>query len=532
MPGAGTGPNARRMAGQVASERHSARIVLDRDFRIGEVDPRLFGSFVEHLGRAIYGGIYEPGHPSADDMGFRGDVLDLVRALATPIVRYPGGNFVSGYDWRDGVGPRDERPRRLDLAWRTIEPNEIGTDEFVAWARRAGAEPMLAVNLGTGGIDAARNLVEYCNHPGGAFFGDLRRANGHPAPHGINVWCLGNEMDGRWQLAHKTADEYGRLACQTAIAMKRLDPTIELVVCGSSHPQMSTFPTWEATVLDHTYEYVDYVSLHIYFENRAGDLGTFLARSLAMDDYIRTVAATCDHVRAKKRLTRRLALCFDEWNVWYHAKEATEALAPWQMAPPQYEEPYTLEDALVVGCMLITLLRHADRVKIACLAQLVNALAVISTRDGGPAWRQATYYPLLHASRFGRGVALDTRVSSPCYANETFGEVPLLEAVATLDETGGRLTLFAVNRSQEDELPLAVDLRGLPGYRVVEHLVLEHANAKARNTADQPDAVVPHPRGNARWQDGKLVARLPKLSWNVVRLGAALGATGESTPRG
>jgi alpha-N-arabinofuranosidase len=346
------------------------------------------------------------------------------------------------------------------------------------------------------------------------------------APHGFKLWCLGNEMDGLWQIGHKTAEEYGRLACQTAMAMKWVDPTLELVACGSSHPKMPAFPEWEATVLEHTYEYVDYVSLHTYYQNSADDLGAFLARSLEMDDYIRAVVATCDFVRAKKRLAKRLWLSFDEWNVWYHSRERDRELMrdrPWQVAPPLTEERYTLEDALVVGCMLITLLRHADRVKVACIAQLVNAIAPIQTATGGGAWRQTTYYPFLHASRYGRGVVLDARVSSPGYPTEGFDCVPLLEATATLDEEGERLTLFAVNRSQDGALPLEGDLRAFPGYGVVEHLVLEHADPKAGNDLEQPDAVVPHARGDAAVRDGTLVARLPKLSWNVIRLGKRAG---------
>jgi alpha-L-arabinofuranosidase len=500
----------------------TARIVVDRDFRVGRVDPRLYGAFVEHLGRAIYGGIYEPGHPTADEMGFRGDVLELVRELGVPFVRYPGGNFVSGYDWRDGVGPLAERPRRLDLAWTSTETNEVGTNEFAAWAKRAGAEINLAVNLGTGGIDEARNLVEYCNHPGGSYWSDLRRSHGVAEPHGVKTWCLGNEMDALWQLGHKTADEYGRLACQTAIAMKWVDPAIELVACGSSHGKMPTFPQWEATVLDHVYEYVDYLSLHTYARNLDGDLGAFLAQSLAMDEQIRTVIATCDFVKAKKRQTKTMYLSFDEWNAWYHTRAADRALLreqPWQVAPPLCEEPYTLEDALVVGCMLITLLRHADRVKIACLAQLVNAIAPISTVTGGGAWRQTTFLPFLHASGFGRGDVLDLQVSSPCYASREFDAVPLLEAVATIDDEREQLAFFAVNRDQNDALVLEGELRALSGYEVVAHLVLEHDDSKATNTLSRPYEVIPHVRGDASLRDGVLTAGLPKLSWNVIRLG-------------
>jgi len=499
----------------------SARIVIDKDFRVGEVDPRLFGSFIEHLGRAVYGGIYEPDHPTADAQGFRRDVLDLVRELGVTLVRYPGGNFVSGYDWEDGVGPVAERPRRLDLAWRSTEPNLVGTNEFAAWARLAGAEVNLAVNLGTRGIDAARNLVEYCNHPGGSHWSDLRRSHGVTEPHGIRVWCLGNEMDATWQLGHKTADEYGRLACQTAIAMKWVDPSIELVACGSSHANMVTFPQWEATVLDHTYEYVDYLSLHTYYRKIDGDLATFLAQSLNMDAYIETVTAACDFIQAKKRSTKRMYLAFDEWNVWYHSRDFDREVMrerPWQVAPPLTEEAYTLEDALVVGCMLISLLKHADRVKIACIAQLVNAISPISTATGGGVWRQATYYPFLHASRYGRGTALHLQITSPHYVNATFDSVPLLEAVATLDEAEERVTVFAVNRGQEGPLPLEGNLRCFGDLRVEEHLVLEHQNPKAANTLDHPDEVVPHGDGDAAIDGGRLIATLPKLSWNVIRL--------------
>jgi alpha-N-arabinofuranosidase len=496
----------------------TARIKVDPDFRIGEVDPRLYGSFVEHLGRAVYGGIYEPEHPTADDMGFRRDVLELVKELRVPIVRYPGGNFVSGYNWEDGVGPKSERPRRLDLAWRTTETNEVGTNEFAAWAKRAGAEPMVAVNLGTRGVDAARNLVEYCNHPEGSYWSDLRLSHGVREPHAIKVWCLGNEMDGPWQIGHKTAREYGRLAQESAKAMKWVDPSIELVACGSSNSGMPTFPEWEETVLDHTYDHVEYVSLHTYYGNPNDDLGTFLARSLDMDAFIGTVVAICDYVKAKKRSKRKLNLAFDEWNVWFHSVEEDRELEPWSEAPPQLQDVYTLEDALVVGCMLITLLKHADRVKIGCLAQLVNVIAPIMTAPGGAAWRQTIFYPFLHASTYGRGLALDLQVDGPSYENEEFGAVSLLEASATFDEEGEQLTIFAVNRDQEEPLSLEGDLRGFSDYRVVEHVVLENEDPKASNTLENPGAVAPRSSGGAGMQDGRLTAALPRLSWNVIRL--------------
>jgi len=504
-----------------------AKILADPEFKLGTVDPRLYGSFIEHLGRAVYGGIYEPGHPTADRSGFRGDVLDLVRELGTTIVRYPGGNFVSGYNWLDGVGPKERRPRRLDLAWKSLETNRFGTYEFCDWARLAGTEVNMAVNLGTGGINEALSLLEYCNHPGGSLYSDMRIANGHSEPHRIKTWCLGNEMDGPWQLGHKTAREYGRLAAETAAAMRQLDPTIELVACGSSNSQMPTFGEWEATVLEHVYEQVDFISLHQYYRKVDNDLGTFLGQTLLMDEFIRSVAATCDYVRARKRVKKEIYLSFDEWNVW-HPVESDEQLMkeqPWQTAPPLLEVSYTHEDALVVGLMLITLLRHASRVKIACMAQLVNVIAPICTVTGGGAWRQTTYYPFMQAAHYGRGTVLDLQVSSPTYPNATFDAVPLLDAVAVLNEEREELTLFAVNRGQDGPLPLQGDMRGVAGYNVIEHMVLEHSDPLARNTVERPQTVVPHACEGTKLVDGVLTASLPKLSWNVIRLGKSMRRT-------
>lgn len=495
-----------------------AEMKLDKNFKVGEVDPRIYGSFIEHLGRAIYSGIYEPNHPKADEMGFRQDVLELVKKLKVPIVRYPGGNFVSGYNWEDGVGPVEDRPNRLELAWRTIEPNEIGTNEFMDWANKAGAEVMMAVNLGSRGIDAARNLVEYCNHPGGSYYSDLRKSHGYEKPHNIKTWCLGNEMDGPWQIGHKNADEYGRLACEAAKVMKLVDPSIELVAVGSSHWEMPTFAEWEATVLDHTYEHIDYLSLHQYLGNKENDLGNYLAKPIGMDNFIESVIATCDYVKAKKGSDKEIKLSFDEWNVWFHSNEADKKLEPWQVAPPQLEDIYTFEDALVVGLMLITLLKHADRVKIACLAQLVNVIAPIMTEKGGDAWLQTIYYPFLHASSYGRGYVLDTVITAPAYESKDFKKVPVLDGTAVVNEEEGELTIFAVNRAQQDSLSLECDLKGFGEYNVIEHIILENDDLKARNKLNDSKNMEPHNGGDARVEDSKVAANLPELSWNVIRL--------------
>jgi len=495
----------------------SAQLHLDKEFTVGTVDKRLYGSFIEHLGRAVYGGIYEPGHPQADPRGFRKDVLQLIRDLDVPVVRYPGGNFVSSFRWEDSVGPVGQRPRRLDLAWKAVEPNLFGLNEFMEWTKDARTEAMMALNLGTRGIEAASALVEYCNHPSGSYWSDLRIAHGVRDPHGIKLWCLGNELDGPWQVGQKTADEYGRLAFETAKALKLFDPSLELVAVGSSSGKMPTFPQWEATVLDHCYDKVDYISVHQYFENHAGDLPTFLGSSLAMDRFIDTVTATCDFAQAKKRGTKKIHLSFDEWNVWFHSNEADTKLAPWTVGPAQLEDVYTFEDALVVGTLLNTLLRHADRVKIACMAQLVNVIAPIMTRNGGPAWKQTIFWPLLHASKYGRGTSLNVKVDVACYDNKTYGDVPWVDASAVLAEDGRSLTVFAVNRSPDRPVVLGTRFAGLEHLKLTGHTVLHHDDVRAVNDEAHPDRVAPvEVKVPAPGAD--LV--LPALSWNVLRFQA------------
>lgn len=496
---------------------HTAKMILDKDYQIAEVDPRLYGSFIEHLGRAVYGGIYEPDHPTADAQGFREDVIELVRDLNVPIVRYPGGNMVSAYNWEDGVGPQDERPRRLELAWRTIETNQVGTNEFADWARKAGTEVMMAVNLGTRGIDAARNLLEYCNHPEGTYWSDLRRQHGYQQPHAIKTWCLGNEMDGPWQVGQKTPDEYGRIAKETAKAMRLVDPTIELVSCGSSNSNMPTFPEWEATTLDHTYEEVDYLSLHQYFGNHSGDSQNYLASTLELDRFIDTVIATCDYIKAKKRSQKTMMLSFDEWNVWYHSTDADHKLDPWTIAPPQLEDVYNFEDALLVGGILISFLRRADRVKMACMAQLVNVIAPIMTDNGGAAWKQTIYYPYLHASVFGRGVSLEPLITSPKLDTKDFSDAPWLESATVYNEEEATVTVFALNRHLSESLTLDAQLGGFEDYRIAEHIVLEHNDLKAVNVAGE-ERVKPHSDGRSGLDQGHLLAHLGPASWHVIRL--------------
>ncbi|MFH1880362.1 MAG: alpha-N-arabinofuranosidase [Bacillota bacterium] len=498
----------------------TANMILDKDFYIGEIDHRIYGSFIEHLGRAVYGGIYEPSHPTADSNGFRRDVIAMVKKLNVPIVRYPGGNFVSGFNWEDSVGPRDQRPQRLDLAWFTTETNEVGLHEFADWAKAANAEVMYAVNLGTRGPDEARNAVEYANHPSGSFYSDLRVKNGAKDPFGIKLWCLGNEMDGPWQMGKKTAYEYGRTANEAAKLMKWVDGSIELVACGSSSRDMQTYASWEYEVLGECYENVDYLSLHRYYGNREGDTPHFLARSMEMDAFIREVVAICDAVGAKKRSKKQICLSFDEWNVWYHSNKRDAELYKsdrWGRALPLLEDVYSFEDALLVGSMLITLLRNADRVKIACMAQLVNVIAPIMTRTGGGVWAQTIFYPLMQASAFGRGVSLRPVIECPAYACKDFDKVPLVDAAAALADDG-RLTIFAVNRDLKDDIRLQADLRAFGSMQVAEHSVLHHADVNAVNTEAAPDTVVPFGGDMGAIDGGRLTITLPALSWNVIHL--------------
>ncbi len=498
----------------------TARARLDPARAIGPVDPRLYGSFIEHLGRAVYTGIHEPGHPTADADGFRRDVLDLVRELHVPICRYPGGNFVSGYRWEDGVGPQADRPRRLELAWRSLETNAVGTNEFIAWCRKASCKPLLAVNLGTRGGEEAAALVEYCNHPGGTARSDLRRAHGVAEPHRVKVWCLGNEMDGPWQIGAKTALEYARTATEAAKMMKWVDPTIELVACGSSNSGMATFPAWDRTVLEHTYDHVDYLSLHLYLGKHDRDTAGFLAQPVVMDRQIATVAGVCDEVKAKRGGKKDIQLSFDEWNVWYHSHAKDRTITPWSFAPPLVEDTYTLEDALCFGGMMITLVKHADRVRIACLAQLVNVIAPIMTAPGGPAWRQSIFWPFCHAARYGRGTALALGVDGPVRTDKELGETAVVDAVATLNEPDGEGAVFAVNRGP-DPVRLEVDVRALAGVRVTAHLILDGPDLGAVNDAARPDRVVPRSDGDAAVSAGTLTALLPPLSWNTIRLAMA-----------
>ncbi len=489
-----------------------ATLGIQKGKEISKIDNRIYGSFVEHLGRAVYGGIYEPGHETADDMGFRKDVLEEIKKINVPIVRYPGGNFVSGYNWEDGTGDRNKRPRRLELAWSSIETNEIGIDEFQEWAKRAGTEVMMAVNLGTRGAEEARNLVEYCNSSTDTYYANKRRENGFDKPFAIKTWCLGNEMDGPWQMGAKKPMEYARLACETGKMMKWVDDSIELVACGSSSPDMPTFGEWERTVLREAYDQIDYMSMHNYYRNDAGDTATFLGSSMVMDKFIKDVAAMCDEIKAEKKSEKTINLSFDEWNVWFHSDESDKKLEKWMVAPPRLEDIYDLQDGLVVGSLLITLLKNADRVKIACLAQLVNVIAPIMTVNGGKVWLQTIFYPYYYTSVNGRGTALKTECKCDSYDAGKLKNIPYIDAVAVQTDDNG-LNVFVINRNLKEACELDINKEGFEDYRAVEMITLSGDDMTAHNSADNPNNVVPQKKSIS--EDGKIV--LEKASWSMIR---------------
>ncbi len=499
-----------------------ARVTAHRDYSIAQIDDRVYGAFLEHLGRAIYTGIYEPDHPTADANGMRGDVAQLVRDLNVPVVRYPGGNFVSAYNWEDGIGPREQRPVRLDLAWHTSESNAVGIHEFADWCRLVGTEMMLAINLGSRGLDQARNFVEYVNGPTGSYWGDLRKKNGRAEPWNVKLWCLGNEMDGPWQVGHKTAEEYGRLANETAKTLRAFDKSLELIVCGSSHSYMPTYPDWERIVLEHTYDAVDHISLHMYFNNRENNTANYLAMNARLDEYIGTVASTIEFVRAKKRSKKRVAISFDEWNVWYHSNAQDRAILDgnngWPHAPRLLEDIYNFEDVLQVGCILNTFIRRSDVVRIACIAQLVNVIAPIMSEPGGDAWRQTIYYPYYFASLYGRGTALHLDVKSPGYDAAVADNVPYVDIAGVHDEEGGTLTFFAVNRHPSDAATTEIALEGFGTATVLDHQVMTHADLRAANTLQNQMAVVPR-KGSGATVDGKsITVSLEPYSYQMIRL--------------
>jgi len=517
----------------VAQNPTTTRVVIDTDRQIAPVSHELFGSFLEQLGRAIYEGVYEPGSKLADANGFRTDVIKEVRELGVPIVRWPGGNFVSGYHWLDGVGPMDKRPTVLDRTWDTLETNQFGTNEFITWARLVGTEPLMGLNFGTGSAEDAAALLEYCNLAGGTKWSELRRSHGYAEPHRVKFWCLGNEMDGPWQIGHMPAREYGLKATDAARQMRAVDPAIKLIACGSSGPFMPTYIDWDRTVLEECYDVVDGISLHHYWGNTEEtnhDSQTYMSMNLAMDRQIREIAAVCDTVRAQKRSGKQLWLSFDEWNVWYRARGGDFADGHGKPHPHLLEEPYNLEDALLVGGLANSLIRHSDRVKVACLAQLVNVIAPIATNEGG-ILRHTIYYPYAWALKYAHGRALDLEPQGPGYEVTAlgrptesigmpipgFGEVPCVDIAATIDAENKTTALFLFNRNLDKPQDVEVVWRDASPAAVNTFVTITGPDLKAGNTFTDPTRVTPQTLENPK-VGTRMTLQLPARSYSVLSL--------------
>lgn len=501
------------------NDMNTTKLLVHNKFRGGEIDTRIYGSFVEHMGRVVYTGIYEPGHKSADEAGFRGDVIEKMQDMGVTLVRYPGGNFVSDYDWMDGIGPKETRPRKRELAWLSIETNEVGTDEFMQWVKKTEIEPMWAINLGTKGIESAVALLEYCNLPVGTKYSNLRAQNGHEKPYHIKTWCLGNEMDGEWQIGHKTAEEYGRLAHETGKAMKLLDPSIELVACGSSMSSNDTFGEWEQTVLEHTYDTIDYLSLHQYYGGQEKGTAEFLAQSLDMEKYIQTVLNICDVIKVKKRSAKTIHICFDEWGVWAISDKVVQKKVednPWQIAPAISEQIYTMEDALLFASMMMNFIKYSDRIKIACQSLLTNISACIMTEPGGESWVQPIYYPFAMMAKYGQGVCMSPVIEGPTYESEDFSAVPNVDTVVVYHEEQREIVLFAVNRIDTIQR-LEMELQEFEVGDIIQSQVLYSEDLKATN-ANNHEKIKPQRADNCQMKANRLECELLPYSFQMVRI--------------
>jgi alpha-L-arabinofuranosidase len=508
---------------QSSNSNQPSRIFIDSRRTISPLDRNMFGSFLEHLGRAIYEGIYDPGNKLSDANGFRTDVLNEIKQLRVPIIRYPGGNFVSGYNWLDGVGPKKDRPVVLDKAWNTLESNQFGTNEFMSWCKLVGTEPFMGLNLGTGTPEQAAALVEYCNLEKGTEWSDLRRKHGYAEPYKVKHWCLGNEMDGPWQIGHMTATEYGLKAQDAARQMRAVDPSVELIACGSSGPLMPTYLEWDREVLEQCYEYVDGLSLHRYFGNTPEETGgsseKFVALNLTMDRQIAESLAVCDLVRGHHRSPKKLWLSFDEWNVWYRERSGAATDGNRQEAPHLLEEIYNLEDALLVGGLIITLLRNADRVKIACLAQLINVIAPLMTNANGM-FRQTIYYPYAWALQYASGNVLNVIVQSPTYEVSHMDPVPYVDAAATVNPQNGQTSLFVLNRDLSKPRTIEIVWEDAPASRLLTSQVLTGDDLKAVNSFDAPNKVHPQQFEKPTPANGRTRFEVPARSYTILQWSA------------
>jgi alpha-L-arabinofuranosidase len=460
----------------------SNRVSIDPLRAIAPIDPNVFGGFAEHLGRCIYGGIYDPQSPHADADGIRTDVLAALKRLRMPVMRYPGGNYVSGYRWRDGVGPKEERATRMELAWHDLEPNTFGTNEFVDFCRKLGSEPYMAVNAGDGDMREARDWVEYANGTKDTSLVKLRKQHGYEAPHAIKYWSIGNEVDGPWQIGFKTPEEYARTYTEYAKVMKWTDPSIKLLAAGVS--------LWDRTwvervqlLMEHAPTLIDYMAIHWYVGNsrergyRDDDFASYMAISEKMDDMLSGTAGIIRAMSSALKLGRSIPIAVDEWNVWYRVHNEGKL-----------EETYNLEDALVVAMHFNAFFRHAKHVKMANIAQIVNVIApIMTTRDDMVL--QSTFHPFeLYASTAG-DTALDVSWDGATFSTPEFDALRVLDVSATLDSSTGRLAVYLVNRSESDTQSTTIELQRGRFADAGDLHVINGPHVKAENTFETPDQV-------------------------------------------
>jgi len=531
----------------------TAKVTVHPDYKIGDIDKRIYSGYLEHLGNLVYGGVYNPKHPSADELGLRRDFIDAIREAGFPAVRLPGGNIMSGWEWKDSIGPREQRKKHLDLSWRQMEPMDVGHDEYIEWAKRAGMESIYTVNMGTGSIQDAIHCVEYTNHPGGTYWSDLRKKNGFAEPHKVKTWCLGNEMDGPWQIHawNKNIAGYAYKVNEASKAMKWVDPTIETVVCGSSMPQNHTYPDWDRIVLETCYEVVDYLSLHYYHPSILGNTAGFLNASGCFDEFLHGAISACDYVQAKLREPRKMMIAFDEFGVNPHRQGKTytgragrlpaEVNIKFPNAPYREVDPdmpnrragggmprqgNAMLNVFGIVSPLMSFMRHADRVKIGCIT--FSFMNLIST-DRDHVWRTESYYPYTHLLKYGQGVSLMPVVQSPTFNVEGYNidefhqcapyeNVPYIDAACAMNEEKEEVAIFLYNRNWEENLEVELDVRGFDGYKLLEHIEMYCDQDGVFNTYETPNAVAPSINEKTKFENGVVKLEAHKLSWNVIRL--------------
>jgi alpha-L-arabinofuranosidase len=489
-----------------------AHVLLDMNRTIAPISPLLFGGFVEHMGRCVYEGIYDPSSPLADERGLRQDVIEALRDQAYSVIRYPGGNFLSGYNWLDGVGPKNLRPRRRELAWQSTETNQFGTNEFMEFCTAINAAPMLGVNMGTGDIQSAAALVEYCNAPVGSYWSDLRASHGVRDPYNVRYWCVGNEMDGPWQIGHLDAVAYGNKALEAAKMMKWQDPRIETVLCGSSNDQMHTYPEWDRTALEIAWEHVDYHSMHYYAGNRENDTPSYLASAVLFERFVDTLEGTLRYVKARRRSKHDVFLSWDEWQVWYKGDPTN---GNWTEAPHLAEESYNLEDALVVAQWLNVFLRKSHVIKVACVAQIVNVISWMLTRTNG-LLKQPSYYPFKLVSNYARGQALDVAVKASLLDTRQYDAVPALDVSASYDPETEHGAIFIVNRSLNEPVTTELVWQDGKAVQVDKAWQLAGSDPKAINTWDAPNQLTAIAIAAPVIEKGRATLSIPPLSFTVL----------------